>query len=157
MFTSIELTFFVFVNFLRMDLRILEVIQGLCLSLLYFLDNAIYGALLSMISTSLFWKKSNMILASFYWRKLRSSSSLISWMYFSWTKFFIWILFYWGFRESFLIIIKLGRWSIILFTKFPLKMVLSYVMTKTLSTKDVLLWLMIPIGLLIHGCTKKMT
>ena len=72
-------------------------------------------------------------------------------------KFFIWILFYWGFRESFLIIIKLGRWSIILFTKFPLKMVLSYVMTKTLSTKDVLLWLMIPIGLLIHGCTKKMT
>ena len=54
MFTSIELTFFVFVNFLRMDLRILEVIQGLCLSLLYFLDNAVYGALLSMISTSLF-------------------------------------------------------------------------------------------------------
>ena len=61
-----------------MDFRILEVIQGLCLSLLCFLENVIYGALLSMISISLFWKKLNISRTSLYRWKLKLSSSLIS-------------------------------------------------------------------------------
>ena len=135
----------------------MEVIQGLCLSLLCFLDNVRSIAVYDF--NNLILKNIKHHINIFISVKVKIIQ-FFDWIYFSWLKFFmslILIFLIWGFTERFLIIIKLGRWSVILFNKFRLKMVLSHMLTKMLSTTNRHYYngLTIHVGLKIHNCKKE--